>query len=276
MNMSPVPQIEIKIKKIEKDPRNTLIIACPEPSLASVVAIEYIIETLKMEEIGAVRIKNLPPVVAAVNGAAKLPYRLFYRRDLGLVTIRQHVPIPPEVYYEFINRLLDWAEENNIRRVICLTAIPAIAEKESDVVYFVTEEYYVDEFKSLGLEPIKDAIITGAEAIFLDAVLSRSIVGAVIMAESKVLTAIKRLIESGKVTSHRDVMYILNQTVGQLGPDITAAVKLIRAISKIISYEIPVDKLAEHASRYASLVEKNLEMYLRPPRETTPTLPLVY
>ncbi len=275
-DMVPQPLVEIKIKKIEKDPRNTLIIACPEPSLASVVAIEYIIETLKMEEIGAVRIRNLPPVVAAINGAAKLPYRLFYRKDLALVTIRQHVPIPPEVYYEFINRVLDWAEENNIRRVICLTAIPAVTEKESETVYFVTEEYHVDEFKSLGFEPIKDAIITGAEAIFLDLVLSRSIVGALVMAESKVLTAIKRLIESGRISSHRDVMYILNQTVGQLGPDITAAVKLVKAISKIINYEIPVEKLAEHANKYASLIEKNLEMYLKPPKETVPTMPLVY
>ncbi len=273
--MAPQPLIEIKIKKIEKDPRNTLVIACPEPSLASVVAIEYIIDILKMEEIGAVRIRGLPPVVAAINGEAKLPYRLFYRKDLGLVTIRQHVPIPPEVYYEFINRILDWAEENNIRRVICLTAIPALSEKESDIVYFVTEEYHVDEFKSLGFEPIRDAIITGAEAIFLDAVLSRSIAGALIMAESKVLTAIKKLIESGRVASHRDVMLILNQTVGQLGPDVTAALKLVKAISKIINYDIPVDRLAEHATRYSSLIEKNLEMYLKPPRETT-HIPLVY
>ncbi len=270
-----MPSIEIKIKRIEKDPRNTLIIACPEPSLASVVTIEYIIDTLKMEEIGAIRFRNVPPVITAVDGAAKLPYRLFYRKDLGLITIRQHVPVPIELYGEFINKILDWAEENNIRRVICLTSIPAVGEKESDTVYFVTEEYYVDEFRSLGFQPIKDAIITGAEAVFLDSVLSRSIVGALIMAESKVLTAIKKLVESGKVTSHRDVMYILGQTVGQLGPDITAAIKLIKAVSKLINYDIPLDGLTEHANRYAFLVEKNLEMYLKPPKET-PTTPLVY
>ncbi|NPA23704.1 MAG: proteasome assembly chaperone family protein [Crenarchaeota archaeon] len=268
-------QIEVKIRKIEKDPRNTLVIACPEPSLASVVTVEYIIDKLKMEEIGAIKITGVPPIITAVDGAAKLPYRLFYRRDLGLITIRQHVPIPMELYGQFIERILDWAEENNIRRVIAITSIPAVSETETEDVYFVTEEYYVDEFKSLGFQPIKDAIIAGAEAMFLDSVLSRSIVGALIMAESKVLTAIKKLVESGKVTSHRDVMYILGQTVGQLGPDVTAAIKLIRAISKLVNYEIPLDNLEEHARKYSSLIEKNLELWLRPQKETT-TSPLVY
>ena len=93
------------------------------------------------------------------------------------------------------------------------------------------------------------------------------------MAESKILTAIKRLIESGKITTHRDIMYILNQTVGQLGPDITAALKLVKAISKLINAEIPIDKLAEHAGKYSTLLEKNLEAYIKPPREE---VPLVY
>ncbi len=267
-------QVEVKIRKIEKDPRNTLIIACPEPSLASVVTVEYIIDKLKMEEIGAIKITGVPPIITAVDGAAKLPYRLFYRKDLGLITIRQHVPIPMELYGIFIEKILDWAEENNIRRVIAITSVPAVSEVESENVYFVTEEYYVDEFKSLGFLPIKDAIIAGAEAIFLDSVLSRSIVGALIMAESKVLTAIKRLVETGKIASHKDVVYILGQTVGQLGPDITAALKLIKAISKLINYDIPLDGLEEHAKRYSFLVEKNLELWLKPHKEGA--TPLIY
>jgi len=32
---------DVKIKTIPRDPRNTLVMACPEPSLASIVSIEY-------------------------------------------------------------------------------------------------------------------------------------------------------------------------------------------------------------------------------------------
>lgn len=268
------PSLEVKIKSIPRDPRNTLIIACPEPSLASVVAIEYIIDALKMEEIGAIRFRNVTPVITAIDGVAKLPYRLFYKKEYALITIRQHIPIPMELYTDFINKILDWAEENGINRIICLTAIPAVGEKEIDNVYFVTEESYVEEFKVLGFLPVKDAIIAGAEAIFLDAVISRNIIGALIMAESKVLTAIRRLIEGGKVATHKDLMYILNQTVGQLGPDVIAALKLVKAVSKIINVEIPTDNLAEHANKYSFLIEKNLEAYLKPAKEAA--IPLVY
>ncbi len=43
--------LEVKLKSIPRDPRNMLVLSCPEPSLASVVSIEYVIDALKMEEI---------------------------------------------------------------------------------------------------------------------------------------------------------------------------------------------------------------------------------
>ncbi len=266
--------LEVKLRSIPRDPRNTLIVACPEPSLASVVAIEYVIDALKMEELGSIRIRELAPMITVINGVAKLPYRLFYKREYALVTIRQHIPIPPDVYRDFISRILEWAEENGINRVICLTAIPAIGEKESEDVFFVTEEDHVEEFKALGFIPVKEATIAGAEAVFLDAVLSKNIVGALILAESKVLTAIRRLLESGKIATHKDILYILNQTVGQFGPDVTAAIKLVKAISKLINAEIPLDNLKEHASKYSFLIEKNLEAYLKPAKEEH--IPIIY
>ncbi|WP_439959494.1 proteasome assembly chaperone family protein [Vulcanisaeta thermophila] len=263
---------EVKIKSVPRDVRNTLILACPEPSLASVITIEYLVETLKMEELGYLKLKSEIPVVTVINGAAKLPYRLFYSKDHAAVVVRQHVPIPPTMYRIFINRILDWAEENNINRVVCLTATPVLSDKELDNVYFVSEEGFVNDYASLGFVPLKEATITGVEAVFLDAVLSRNINGVLIMAESKVLTAINRLVESGKLTSHRDVLAILNQTVGQLGPDVTAALKLVRAVSKIIGVDIPTDNLAEHAKKYAFLLEKNLEEFMKPSKTEVPVI----
>ena len=83
------------------------------------------------------------------------------------------------------------------------------------------------------------------------------------LAESRLLTSINNLVKSGKLASYRDVTYILNQTIGKFGPDVTAAVKLIRAISKLINTEIKTDKLEEHASKYSFLVEKSIEEWAR-------------
>ena len=268
--MSTAAAFDIKIKSIPRDPRNTLIMACPEPSLASIVAIEYLVETLKMEEIGSIKPKSHIPIVTVIDGAAKLPYRLFFDREHAIVVIRQHVPIPPMLYRQFVDKILDWAEDNAVGRVVCLTSTSLLGEQESDNVYFVSEEGHVDEYKQLGLIPLHEATITGIEAIFLDSVLSRNINGVLLLAESKVLTAINRLIESGKLSSHKDVLTILNQTIGRYGPDVTAALKLIRALSKIVGFEIPIDKLADHASKYAFLIDKNLEMYMKPPKEELP------
>ncbi|MFB6489790.1 MAG: proteasome assembly chaperone family protein [Thermoproteus sp. AZ2] len=257
-------KLEFKISALPRDKRNILLLACPEPSLAGVIAVEYIIDSLKMEEIGAIRIPELPPAIAVVNGVAKLPHRIFYNKDLGILAIRQHMPIPPQIYAEFINKILDWAEENKVRDVICLSATASLGGEASDAVYFVTEEHLVDRFKSYGLEPLKEATVTGLEGAFLDAVLGRSIDGALLLAESRLLTAVKRLVESGRVSSHRDVMLILNDLVGKVGPDVAAALKLINSVAKIAGVQIDVAKLEEHAQRYAFLVEKNIEALIQP------------
>jgi len=247
---------------------STLILACPEPSLAGVVAVEYLIDQLQMEEIGAIKITEMPPVIAVVNGAAKLPHRIFYSRQTGIVAIRQHVPIPPQLYAEFIHRVLDWAEENKVKLVACLSAMPALGEKESDAVYFVTEEGLVEKFKEYGFVPIREATVTGLEGAYLDAVLDRSIDGVLLIAESKLLTAVKRLVDSGKVAA-RDVIAILNDLVGRTGPDVGAALKLVNAVAKLAETQIDTSKLQEHASKYAFLVEKNIEALFKPMEAVT-------
>ncbi|MFN3804071.1 MAG: proteasome assembly chaperone family protein [Pyrobaculum sp.] len=255
-------RLEVKISGLPRDRRNILVMACPEPSLAGVVAVEYLIDSLAMEEIGAIRITEMPPVIAVVNGVAKLPHRIFYTKNTGVVAIRQHVPIPPQLYAEFIHKVLDWAEENKIKLVACLSAMPAVSD--DDAVYFVTEEGLVERFKQYGFIPIKEATVTGLEGAYLDAVLSRNIDGALLIAESKLLTAIKRLIDSGKVATHRDVMLILNDLVGRVGPDVGAALKLVNAVAKLAEVQIDTTKLQEHASKYAFLVEKNIEALFKP------------
>ncbi|MEM0369829.1 MAG: proteasome assembly chaperone family protein [Pyrobaculum sp.] len=270
-------RLEVKISGLPRDKKNILVMACPEPSLAGVVAVEYLIEALKMEEIGAIRITEMPPVIAVVNGVAKLPHRIFYSRQAGIVAIRQHVPIPPHIYVEFIKKVLDWAEENKVKLVVGLSAMPAAGE--GDKVYFITEESVVEKFKQYGFEPIKEATVAGLEGAYLDAVLGRSIDGALLIAESKLLSAIKRLIDSGKVATHRDVVLILNDLVGRVGPDVSAALRLVNAVAKLAEVEIDTARLQEHAEKYSFLVEKNIEALFKPV-ETTPQLrrevPLVF
>jgi uncharacterized protein len=269
-------RLEVKISGLPRDRKNTLVISCPEPSLAGVVAVEYLVDTLAMEEIGAIKIAEMPPVIAVIDGAAKLPYRIFYSRQAGVVTIRQHVPVPPHVYSEFINKLLDWAEENKVRMAVCLSAIPAMGEREGDKVYFVTEEGLVERFKQYGFEPIREATVTGLEGAFLDAVLGRSVDGALLVAESRLLTAIKRLTDSGKVATHRDVMLILNDLIGRVGPDVGAALKLVNAVARLAEIQVDTSKLQDHASKYAFLVEKNIEALLRPAARAEKEVPVVF
>jgi len=59
--------LEVKLKSIPRDSRNMLILSCPEPSLASVVSIEYVIDALKMEEIGAIKIGSISPVITVIE-----------------------------------------------------------------------------------------------------------------------------------------------------------------------------------------------------------------
>jgi uncharacterized protein len=257
-------RLEVKIRSVPKDPRNLILLACPEPSLASVVATEYLIDSLKMNEIGAIRIRGIEPAVTVIDGVAKLPYRLFYSQETGLIVVRQHIPIPIPIYREFIDKVISWAEENGVSRAVCLSTMPSLGPSESDNVYFVTDELTVNSLTSLGFTPLKETIVVGVEAEFIDAVLSRGTMsGVLLLAESKLLTSINNLVKSGKLSSYRDVTYILNQTIGKFGPDVSAAIKLIKAVSKFINVDIKTDKLEEHASKYSFLVEKSIEEWAR-------------
>jgi uncharacterized protein len=257
-------RLEVKIRSVPKDPRNLILLACPEPSLASVVATEYLIDSLKMNEIGAIRIRGIEPAVTVIDGVAKLPYRLFYSQETGLIVVRQHIPIPIPIYREFIDKVISWAEENGVSRAVCLSTMPSLGPSESDNVYFVTDELTVNSLTSLGFTPLKETIVVGVEAEFIDAVLSRGTMsGVLLLAESKLLTSINNLVKSGKLSSYRDVTYILNQTIGKFGPDVSAAIKLIKAVSKLINVDIKTDKLEEHASKYSFLVEKSVEEWAR-------------
>ncbi len=269
-------KIEVKISPIPRDRNNVLVLSCPEPSLSGIVAVEYLIDTLRMEELGAIKVEALPPVIAVVEGVAKLPYRLFYSPDTGIIALRQHIPVPPQIYAQFIGKLLEWAEGNNIEMVVCLSAMPNVGEKESDDVYFVTEEQMAERLRGHGLIPIKEGVVSGIEGAFLDAVLSRRIKGVLLLAESKLLGSVKRLVETGRVGTHRDVMALLHDLVGKVGPDAVAALKLIRALSRLVGRELPTQNLEEHASKYSFLVEKNVEMLLsalqQPQRQEIPQI----
>ena len=257
-------RLEVKIRSVPKDPRNLILLACPEPSLASVVATEYLIDSLKMNEIGAIRIRGIEPAVTVIDGVAKLPYRLFYSQETGLIVVRQHIPIPIPIYREFIDKVISWAEENGVSRAVCLSTMSSLGPSESDNVYFVTDELTVNSLTSLGFTPLKETIVVGVEAEFIDAVLSRGTMsGVLLLAESKLLTSINNLVKSGKLSSYKDVTYILNQTIGKFGPDVSAAIKLIKAVSKLINVDIKTDKLEEHASKYSFLVEKSIEEWAR-------------
>ena len=257
-------RLEVKIRSVPKDPRNLILLACPEPSLASVVATEYLIDSLKMNEIGAIRIRGIEPAVTVIDGVAKLPYKLFYSQETGLIVVRQHIPIPIPIYREFIDKVISWAEENGVSRAVCLSTMPSLGPSESDNVYFVTDELTVNSLTSLGFTPLKETIVVGVEAEFIDAVLSRGTMsGVLLLAESKLLTSINNLVKSGRLSSYRDVTYILNQTIGKFGPDVSAAIKLIKAVSKLINVDIKTDKLEEHASKYSFLVEKSVEEWAR-------------
>jgi uncharacterized protein len=257
-------RLEVKIRSVPKDPRNLILLACPEPSLASVVATEYLIDSLKMNEIGAIRIRGIEPAVTVIDGVAKLPYRLFYSQETGLIVVRQHIPIPIPIYREFIDKVISWAEENGVSRAVCLSTMPSLGPGESDNVYFVTDELTANSLTGLGFTPLKETIVVGVEAEFIDAVLSRGTMsGVLLLAESKLLTSINNLVKSGRLSSYRDVTYILNQTIGKFGPDVSAAIKLIKAVSKLINVDIKTDKLEEHASKYSFLVEKSIEEWAR-------------
>lgn len=99
----------------------TVLIGFPGSGLVGSIALQYLVEQMEFEQIGAITSKYFPPVALMTKGVINAPVRL-YEKD-GLVAVISDVPIHPAISYEVANGIMDWLTQFEIKEVVTIAGI---------------------------------------------------------------------------------------------------------------------------------------------------------
>ncbi|MDV2480582.1 proteasome assembly chaperone family protein [Methanoculleus sp. Wushi-C6] len=99
----------------------TVLIGFPGSGLVGSIALQYLVEQMEFEQIGAITSKYFPPVALMTKGVINVPVRL-YEKD-SLAAIISDVPIHPAICYEVANGIMNWLTQFHIKEIATIAGI---------------------------------------------------------------------------------------------------------------------------------------------------------
>ncbi|MEM4566025.1 MAG: proteasome assembly chaperone family protein [Archaeoglobaceae archaeon] len=205
-----------------------LVTSFPGIGLVGTIASAYFINELKLNAIGILDSKLLPPIASLYEGVVLPPIRIYESEDLNLLLIHSDVPIVPQIAYGISKAIVSWAMEVKARRVYSLAGIATFEDKKR-VFGAVTQKELIDEIKD-HVEIFKTGTISGIAGSILNECVATKFPG----------------------------IALLGETSGS-NPDPRAAANIIGAMNKILGWNISVDKLIEEAEFIEAQMQKLAE-----------------
>jgi len=99
----------------------TVLIGFPGSGLVGSIALQYLVDQMDFEQVGAITSKYFPPVALMTKGVINAPVRI-YEKD-HLAAIISDVPIHPMICYEVANGVMDWLDLFDVREIVTVAGI---------------------------------------------------------------------------------------------------------------------------------------------------------
>ncbi|MCS6768436.1 MAG: PAC2 family protein [Candidatus Nitrosocaldus sp.] len=225
-----------------------IFVGLPDVGLVGSIAVSYMIDRVKMAEIGHVESDLLPPILLVRNGEVKNPIRL-YSNASSMIALISEMPIHPSILQEFVGSIAEWFRRMDPRLVISITGVPVQNRLNIDrpkVFYISTDEQASSLMRSTQAMVFEEGIIFGAYAAILKACISRSIPTLTLFAQSH-----------------------LNF------PDPFASIEALDVLNKALNVGIDLNELREEAEmiriRSRELMKQTESMLTEPRLKTAPT-----
>jgi len=230
-----------------------LVVAFPTVGLISSIAGHFIIDSLKLEEIGAIISKEFMPATVIHKSKASPPVRIYAgKKKCGpegsceqlVVIISEFMP-PYNIIKPLADIILNWAENKGVKSIVALEGTHAVGEnkKELDVYGIASNESIKHELKKFKIKDITEGMITGVNGV---------------------------LLYQG-VLSNKDVICLLSEANSKF-PDSRAAGKLLGKLDVMLP-QIKIDP--KPLFKEAEEIEKRIKKYLKQSKPTAPGLPPV-
>lgn len=246
--MEDIELIEYK----ELDLSNSLlVVAFPTVGLISSIAGHFIIDTLKLEEVGTIVSREFMPATVIHNSRPSPPVRI-YAGDKACrpdgtceqiaVIISEFMP-PYQIIKPLADKIINWAESKGVKAIVSLEGTHAVGDRDKDMkVYGVASN---NDMKSLlkkyKIQETKEGMITGVNGV---------------------------LLYEG-VLMQQDVMCLLSEAHSSF-PDSRAAGNLLKKLDVMLP-EIKIDPKPLY--KEAKEIEKKIRTFMEQSKPTAPQLP---
>jgi len=225
------PEAEVfEIKKTELN--NPIIFAgFVGAGLVGPLAINHIIEKLKMRQIAVMRSKYLPPSTVFMRGRLRHPFRFYTNSEGTICAIICEITLRMKGLYSLVESILDWAEEKGSKEIVILDGVAST--EHDDKAYCAAEEDLIRTMAEKDINMIPQGFITGIPGGILNECLVREIQGLTLLAKAN-----------------------------KVAPDSGAAATLIEALNRFYDLNISTKELREEKDRIHSEFSELSQKYI--------------
>jgi uncharacterized protein len=227
-----------------------LVVAFPTVGLISSIAGHFIIDNLKLEEIGAIVSKEFMPATVIHKAKPSPPVRIYAgKKKCGpdgtceqlAVIISEFMP-PYNIIKPLADKILNWADEKGVKAIVALEGTHAVGDHKKDMkVYGVASNNEMKNIlKKHKILDTQEGMITGVNGV---------------------------LLYEG-VLMQRDVMCLLSEAHSNY-PDSRAAGNLLKKLD-IMLPEIKIDPKPLY--KEAEEIEKKIRAFMEQSKPTAPSM----
>ncbi|MDO8055567.1 MAG: PAC2 family protein [Candidatus Hermodarchaeota archaeon] len=203
--------------KLAKEP--VLVIGFPGPGLVGMISTGRMIEGLDLKLIGAIRSPLIPPITPFFGGRLRLPVRIHASADGKLLTVISEVALAMETIFYVASRILDWATENGVKKVICLEGIGVQQRSGTPEVFGAAEPQLMEELEKFSVPRVDKGFVAGIAGAILNECLIRNLDG-----------------------------YCLLVTAAAEYPDPEAAASILTTVNRFLDLDVSIQPLVKNQS----------------------------
>jgi len=150
--------------------------------LVGPLSVGYVIDKLKMEEIGYLRSRYLPPSTVFMQGRLRHPFRFYANNDGTICAIICEITLQMQGLYDIISTILDWAEKKGSHEIVILDGVASAAH--DDKAFCAAEDDLCRVMEDSDIKMIPQGFITGVAGGILNECLVRKIQGVTLLVKA--------------------------------------------------------------------------------------------
>jgi uncharacterized protein len=226
---------------------SVLIEAFPTVGLVSSIAGHFLVEQLKLEEIGTISSRYFMPAAVIHNGVPSPPVRIYAGKKICgstgecnqiVVIISEFMP-SVDIIKPVANMILTWAQKKKCSHIVTLEGTHSLNPKKPKTYGVATTQKMNDILKKYTIEETKEGMITGITGVLL--------------------------FEGARLK--QDVLCLLAEAHSSY-PDSRAAALLVETLDKMLP-EIKID--TQPLYKEAEDIEQKIRSFIKQAQPTAPS-----